>query len=451
MNRQVQQQGNQNGDQSGSGPRFTTTTHFSNATATYVADTSTSGGSCPGGGKCNGTGGASGCGGCPAFNNRVSKSANISIAPAGQRMSCQPGDNPNAPEPIDINALQQTPSTTVVVACQNCATTITPLWRRDEQGHTICNACGMISLQPRQFSNSLLTNLLTGLYHKLHGVHRPVTMKKSVIKRRKRVVPATTGGVMPNMTRNAGSPESDDQHQRSDDAHEAQRGSMNTDGSISLGFRPRQPQSQEPSRNLPELPGQIRGQNGHQHQHQHQQNDLQSYTSTPQQMQQHDKSSLSVDNRLPPMAAYPSPGHRPSSLSPNFLLSPNNRKRSVSATEDGQSMQQQPQQPQSGHGQRTGSIKSILNHAPQMQMSLPPGDEVLDPSLRTPVQQSPVQGYAPVASMGQSNGSGQRTSSGMRGEEEKVRMQRREALEREAERMREELRRKEEELEQLSQ
>ena len=32
---------------------------------------------------------------------------------------------------------------------------------------------------------------MAGLYHKLHGVHRPVTMKKSVIKRRKRVVPAT--------------------------------------------------------------------------------------------------------------------------------------------------------------------------------------------------------------------------------------------------------------------
>ena len=33
---------------------------------------------------------------------------------------------------------------------------------------------------------------IAGLYHKLHGVHRPVAMKKSVIKRRKRVVPATS-------------------------------------------------------------------------------------------------------------------------------------------------------------------------------------------------------------------------------------------------------------------
>lgn len=32
--------------------------------------------------------------------------------------------------------------------------------------------------------------MTAGLYHKLHGSHRPVAMKKSTIKRRKRVVPA---------------------------------------------------------------------------------------------------------------------------------------------------------------------------------------------------------------------------------------------------------------------
>ncbi|KAG1253827.1 hypothetical protein G6F68_011149 [Rhizopus microsporus] len=55
-----------------------------------------------------------------------------------------------------------------IIKCYNCETTTTPLWRRDETGNTICNACG--------------------LYYKLHQVHRPVGMKGSgVIKRRKRI------------------------------------------------------------------------------------------------------------------------------------------------------------------------------------------------------------------------------------------------------------------------
>ncbi|KAI8371692.1 uncharacterized protein BYT42DRAFT_581129 [Radiomyces spectabilis] len=50
--------------------------------------------------------------------------------------------------------------------CANCHTTTTPLWRRDAAGKTICNACG--------------------LYYKLHRIHRPATMMRTVIKRRKR-------------------------------------------------------------------------------------------------------------------------------------------------------------------------------------------------------------------------------------------------------------------------
>lgn len=58
------------------------------------------------------------------------------------------------------------------LSCANCGTSTTPLWRRDDVGNNICNACG--------------------LYFKLHGTHRPNSMKKTVIKRRKRV-PAAPG------------------------------------------------------------------------------------------------------------------------------------------------------------------------------------------------------------------------------------------------------------------
>ncbi|OAX77944.1 hypothetical protein ACJ72_07752 [Emergomyces africanus] len=137
----------------------------------YAVKECTPSGSCPGGGSCNGTGGAEGCDGCPAYNNRIYKSAARSAMALHSPRTSPQAPNQGGPGSTDGETGSSNPDgVTLQIACQNCQTTVTPLWRRDENGHPICNACG--------------------LYHKLHGSYRPPTMKKSIIKRRKRVVPA---------------------------------------------------------------------------------------------------------------------------------------------------------------------------------------------------------------------------------------------------------------------
>ncbi|XP_074847598.1 transcription factor GATA-4 isoform X2 [Carettochelys insculpta] len=54
----------------------------------------------------------------------------------------------------------------VGLSCANCHTTTTTLWRRNAEGEPVCNACG--------------------LYMKLHGVPRPLAMRKEGIQTRKR-------------------------------------------------------------------------------------------------------------------------------------------------------------------------------------------------------------------------------------------------------------------------
>jgi GATA-binding protein, other eukaryote len=99
----------------------------------------------------------------PALSNQHMPSTDNSPGESGfsSRQPSRPGSP--GPKGADQNGVPTT--------CTNCFTQTTPLWRRNPEGHPLCNACG--------------------LFLKLHGVVRPLSLKTDVIKKRNRGSGAT--------------------------------------------------------------------------------------------------------------------------------------------------------------------------------------------------------------------------------------------------------------------
>ncbi|CAO3608875.1 unnamed protein product [Cunninghamella echinulata] len=89
-----------------------------------------------------------------------------SMASTQQQQQQQQQQQLSSPSFTNNDQQQQESSSQESIKCVNCQQTQTPLWRKNERGESVCNACG--------------------LYSRLHHRDRPAKMKKNTIQRRRR-------------------------------------------------------------------------------------------------------------------------------------------------------------------------------------------------------------------------------------------------------------------------
>lgn len=105
-------------------------------------------------------------------NNGSIKNINSTSSPSSPTIPKDGGNNNNS------NSNSSSSKNSIPTTCTNCHTQTTPLWRRNPEGQPLCNACG--------------------LFLKLHGVVRPLSLKTDVIKKRNRGGAAAAAGKNPN-------------------------------------------------------------------------------------------------------------------------------------------------------------------------------------------------------------------------------------------------------------